>query len=141
MADMLDMLDGDSFEAALSGLSEQEVDIKLPKFEYMYSMSLKDMLIGMGMPLAFDPDAADFSGMTEEENELSIGDVLHKCYICVDELGAEAAAVTAVEMVATGAPMEDPTTFYADRPFLFAIYSQEDGTIAFMGVVNDPSEE
>jgi serpin B len=138
---MLASLDGDSFAAALSGLTEQQVQIKLPKFEYMYTASLKDTLIGMGVQRAFDPDTADFSGMTEEENDLFIGNVLHKCYIRVDELGAEAAAVTEVEMVGTAAPAEPPATFYADRPFLFAIYSQEDGTIAFMGVVNDPTQE
>ena len=116
------------------------MQIKLPKFEYMYSASLKDTLIGMGMPLAFDPSSADFSGMTVEPNLLYISNVLHKCYIRVDELGAEAAAVTEVEVAAAGIP-EDPVTFFADRPFLFAIFSQEDGTIAFMGVVNDPTQE
>jgi serpin B len=139
--EMLDSLDGDSFSAALSGLSEEQVKIRLPKFEYMYSASLKDMLIDMGMSKAFHPDMADFSGMTEEENDLYISEVLHKCYIRVDELGAEAAAATAVEMAGTAAPAEDPLTFYADRPFLFAIYSMEDGTVAFMGVVNDPTQE
>lgn len=138
--DMLVSLDGDTFAAALSGLTEEQTDIKLPKFEYMVSASLKDTMIEMGMPLAFDPDTADFSGMTDEENDLFISNILHKCYIRVDELGAEAAAVTEVEMNSTSAPM-DPTKFYADRPFLFAIYSQEDGAIAFMGIVNDPTQE
>ena len=114
--DLLDSLDGDSFASALSALSEEQVLIKLPKFEYMYSASLKDTLVGMGMTDAFDPYAADFSGMTEEANQLYISDVLHKCYIRVDELGAEAAAATAVEMAAAAMPMEDPATFYADRP-------------------------
>ena len=142
MGDMLASLDGDSFAAALSGLTDQQTKIKLPKFEYMYTASLKDTMIDMGMPLAFDADTADFSGMTDEKNVLYISNILHKCYIRVDELGAEAAAVTEVEMCAGAALMEDPTTtFYADRPFLFAIYSQEDGTIAFMGVVNDPTKE
>ncbi len=142
IGDMLSALDGDSFAAALSGLADEQTLIKLPKFEYMYSASLNEQLIEMGMPLAFDPEAADFSGMTEEENDLFISNVLHKCYIRVDELGAEAAAVTEVEMgVTSAAPIEQAMTFYADRPFLFAIYSQEDGAIAFMGVVNDPTQE
>lgn len=139
---LLDSLDGDSFSTALTGLTRQQVMIKLPKFEYMYAASLADTLKAMGMEGAFDPDAADFSGMTEEKgNGLFISDVLHKCYIRVDELGAEAAAATGVMMAGTAAPAEDPLTFYADRPFLFAIYSQEDGTIAFMGAVNNPAQE
>jgi serine protease inhibitor len=60
----------------------------------------------------------------------------------VDELGAEAAAVTVVEMRAGDAmPSEDIAQFHADRPFVFAIYSREDGTIAFLGVVSDPTQE
>jgi serpin B len=137
---MLAALDGDSFAAALSGLTEQQVQIKLPKFEYMYTASLKDTLIGMGMQRAFDANTADFSGMTEEQNLLFISAVLHKCYIRVDELGAEAAAVTEVAVEDASAPAEPPATFDADRPFLFAIYSQEDGTVAFLGVVNDPTK-
>ncbi len=80
--------------------------------------------------------------MTDSPNNLYIYDVLHKCYIRVDELGAEAAAVTAV-IVNRGAdiPPKGAVEFFADRPFVFCIYSQEDGAIAFMGVVNDPSQE
>ena len=78
--------------------------------------------------------------MTDEPNNIYIGDVLHKCYVRIDELGAEAAAVTVVE-ARDGAAMQitEPPKFYADRPFLFAIYSLEDGAIAFLGAVNDPS--
>ncbi len=141
ISDMLSSLDGSGFAEALSKLSDQQVMIKLPKFEYMYAASLADTLKAMGMEGALNPDTADFSGMTQQDNDLFISDVLHKCYIRVDELGAEAAAATAVIMAATAAPAEDPLTFYADRPFLFAIYSQEDGTIAFLGAVNDPAQE
>ena len=140
VADLLAALDGDSFAGALSGLDEQQVDIKLPKFEYTYSTPLAATLTAMGMTDAFDPSLADFSGMTDGDVPLFVSAVLHKCYIRVDELGAEAAAVTAVTMEATSAPMEPLTTFYADRPFIFAIYSVEDGTVAFLGVVNDPTQ-
>ena len=84
--------------------------------------------------------AADFSPMTKTPNELFISDVRHKCYIRIDELGAEAAAVTVVEAAAGCAPEEaPPKEFIADRPFVFAIYSKEDGAIAFLGALNDPS--
>jgi serpin B len=137
---MLPALEGKGFAEALLGLSGQVTDIALPKFEYMYSVSLKDTLAVLGMPDAFDPDAADFSGMTEEVNDLYISEVLHKCYIRVDELGAEAAAATEVAMAGTGMPA-DVKEFRADRPFLFVIYSHEDGTAAFMGAVNDPTQK
>jgi serine protease inhibitor len=45
-------------------------------------------------------------------------------------------------MTATAMPVEEePLIFNANRPYLFAIYSQEDGAIAFIGAVNDPSKK
>jgi serpin B len=141
VSELLSSLDADAFTNALSGLTTQEVKIKLPKFEYSFFTSMSDTLKSLGMQRAFDYDTADFSPITNSDNELFVYDVLHKCYIRVDELGAEAAAVTAVVMTAGMAPPAETATFYADRPFVFAIYSVEDGTIAFLGAVNDPSQE
>ena len=137
--DMLGSLSGEAFKTALSKAAEQDVSIRLPKFEFSFFAPLADMLKSMGMEKAFSADA-DFSGMTDADR-LFISSVLHKCYVRVDELGAEAAAVTSVEMTLTAMPMEPPVTFHADRPFVFAIYSQEDGAIAFLGAVNDPSHK
>ena len=141
MGDMLEALDAGIFAAAIDEAKTQEVWIRLPKFEFSFFTELRDALMTMGMETAFDQNTADFSPMTQEENALFISQVLHKCYIRVDELGAEAAAVTAVAAEDSGAMIEDePPKFYADRPFLFAIYSLEDGAIAFMGAVNDPTQ-
>lgn len=138
---LLASLSGDTFKQALSGMQSRETIISLPKFEFSYFNSLKDMLIDMGMGTAFG-GGADFSAMTKEPNALYISDVLHKCFVKVDELGAEAAAVTVVAMQESAMmPPENIAEFYADRPFLFAIYSQEDGAIAFLGAVNDPTKE
>ncbi len=138
---LLTSLSGDEFSAALSRKQNLETVISLPKFEFSYFKQLKDTLIDMGMGTAFS-SGADFSGMTKEPNSLFISDVLHKCFVKVDELGAEAAAVTVVVMQESAMmPPENAAVFHADRPFLFAIYSQEDGTIAFLGAVNDPTKE
>jgi serpin B len=138
---LLGLLNGDTFKAALNGAADdQPVSIRLPKFEFSFFSPLEDTLKAMGMQKAFIPGEADFSGMTDAEN-LYISSVLHKCYVRIDELGAEAAAVTTVEMTASAMPEPPPLTFYADRPFLFAIYSLEDGAITFLGVINDPSQK
>jgi serine protease inhibitor len=138
---LLASLSGEAFSNALSGTQNRETIISLPKFEFSYFNSLKDMLIDMGMGTAFG-GGADFSNMTKEPNALYISDVLHKCFVKVDELGAEAAAVTVVPMnEGMAMPPENTAVFRADRPFLFAIYSQEDGAIAFLGAVNDPTQE
>jgi serine protease inhibitor len=141
VAAMLSSLNAGSFSEALAGLEDTQVKIKLPKFDYSFFTSFKETLETLGMNEAFT-GSADFSGMTGGDNDLFIFDVLHKCYIRIDELGAEAAAVTEVQMGLTAVmPPENLVEFYADRPFVFAIYSQEDGTVAFMGAVNDPSQE
>ncbi len=138
LPDLLASMNGGLFSDALAGMAEQEVWIRLPKFEFSFFVPLADTLKAMGMQKAFTLGEADFSGMTDQE-QLFISSVLHKCYVRIDELGAEAAAVTVVEAPAAGAPTEEPAKFFADRPFLFVIYSLEDGAIAFLGAVNNPS--
>ena len=139
VVELLQSMNGAAFQTALQSAAEQEVWIRLPKFEFAYLTPLIDTLQALGMEKAFKLGDADFSGITDTE-PLYIYNVLHKCYVRIDELGAEAAAVTEVEAAAGEFP-EDPATFYADRPFLFAIYSLEDGAIAFLGAVNDPSQK
>ncbi len=89
------------------------------------------------MTIAFDPAAADFSGMTGAPG-LFIGDVIHKAFIDVAEKGTEAAAATAVIMKDASMPMND-LYFRADRPFLYFLRDQPTGAILFMGRVLDPS--
>ena len=60
-----------------------------------------------GCQLAFEADAADFSGMTTED-ALHIGIVIHQANIDVDERGTEAAAATAVGMDTGGCTGPQP---------------------------------
>ena len=89
----------------------------------------------MGMPIAFSYEA-DFSGMTGNY-DLTIGDVLHKAFVSVDESGTEAAAATAVVMRLTAAPAE-PVTVTVDSPFIFLIRDIETDAILFVGRVMNP---
>ncbi|NLT97026.1 MAG: serpin family protein [Christensenellaceae bacterium] len=141
VGELLQSLDGAAFKSALdSATDDKEVKISLPKFEFEYFAPLNETLSALGMKQAFSPDSANFSGITDTE-PLFISNVLHKCYVRVDERGAEAAAVTAVEAPASEPPMEEEKReFIANRPFVFAIYSLEDGALAFIGAVNNPSK-
>ncbi len=114
-----------------------EVILRMPKFEFRTQAGLNDALTALGMPSAFDPNTADFSGMTTQE-ALYISDVIHEAYIAVDEEGTEAAAATAVVMRATAAPME-MVELTIDRPFMFALRDRETGAILFLGRVTDPT--
>ncbi|MFQ3586756.1 MAG: serpin family protein [Fimbriimonadaceae bacterium] len=113
--------------------------VQIPRFRAEFSTILNEPLKAMGMGPAFDPNRADFSGMTGQR-DLFIGQVIHKTFVEVKEEGTEAAAVTGVEMRATAAPMEpeERFRFRADRPFVYAIEDSQTGVILFLGVFGDP---
>jgi serpin B len=119
----------------MNDLRYPEVSLTMPKFEFESEFSLKDTLTEMGMPIAFS-GAADFSGMTGNR-ELSIGDVIHKAFVSVDEAGTEAAAATAVILPSSGPP-EPPAEVTIDRPFIFLIRDIKTGAIIFVGRVLNP---
>jgi serpin B len=136
----------DDFEASLTleglsemlaGMSFERVDLEMPKFDFESSVDANDPLIALGMGDAFDPDRADFSGITDEE-ELMITDVLHKATITVDEEGTEAAAATAVIIGVTSAMPDEPISLVIGRPFMFMIRHLRTNTIMFMGRVVQP---
>jgi serpin B len=120
----------------LARLSDHGVDVTLPKFKLTSEFMLKDVLSKMGMPIAFDRNKADFSGMTTRER-LFISHVVHKAFVDVNEAGTEAAASTAVVMERTSAP--PPATFRADHPFVYLIRDNRTGSILFLGRVVNPS--
>jgi serpin B len=122
----------------LASLSAHVVDLKLPKFKTTSEFSLARTLKAMGMPLAFDPDKADLSGMSTEDR-LFISEVVHKAFVDVNEKSTEAAAATAVIVAApTAAPRPLPRAiFHADHPFVFLIRDNRTGSVLFMGRVSD----
>lgn len=125
-------------QEVLSSLKSQQVVLKMPKFKFESSYDLSNTLAGMGMPDAFDPGQADFSGMDGGRN-LYITRVLHKAYVSVDEKGTEAAAATAVIVGLTAMP-SSPVELTVDRPFIFIIQDKPTGTILFMGRILNPAE-
>ena len=123
---------------------QHEVIVSLPRFKITQEFELNSTLEGLGMKTAFDPNSADFSGMTGDRS-LVISAAIHKAYIDVDENGTEAAAATAVIMeIATAmAPQyapPPPVYFTADHPFLFLIRDNASGAILFMGRITDPTK-
>jgi serpin B len=112
-----------------------ETQLTLPKFRVESSFQLKDDLAALGMPAAFGPQA-DFSAVSAEP-EFTLGDVVHKTFVDVNERGTEAAAVTIPMMCGAGVP-QHAVEFTVDRPFLFLIRDLPTSTTLFMGRVVDP---
>lgn len=124
------------FNEVVGNMSVTTLGLRMPKFKVESSFPLADTLFQMGMPAAFDPDTADFSGMTGSR-DLFIGNVIHKAFVAVDEEGTEAAAATAVVMMERAARLPD-INLIVDRPFIFFIRDLESGQILFIGRVLNP---
>jgi len=135
LADVEGALDAGGLAGMVSALAQKQVDLALPKISFETRLPVKQLLVGRGMKKAFDPTAADFSGL--DAHPLFISDVLHKAFVRVDEEGTEAAAATAVVVGTTSVPQVD-VTLAVDRPFILAVRDRTSGAILFIGRVVDP---
>ncbi len=112
--------------------------LDVPKFEIEYKVLLNDVLKSMGMEIAFDPFAADFSNLgSAPEGNLFISNVNHKTFLKIDEKGAEGAAVTSIGIGVTSAPPH----FQFNRPFVFLLRNRNSDTFIFAGKIEDPTAE
>jgi serine protease inhibitor len=125
---------------------DRTVIVNVPKFKLEAEYGLEKSLAGLGMVRAFNnpigPDGAQFDRMTtstDPAQQLYISAVRHKTFVEVNEKGTEAAAATGIAMAAASARLEQPKTrpfiptFWADKPFLFAICDKDSGSILFLG--------
>ena len=128
----------EKLNSIFASMQSTPIVLGLPKFTFTTDFSLRDQLQSLGMTDAFDPNKADFSGMTGN-HDLYIGDVIHKAFVAVDEKGTEAAAATAVIMEAAMAPMQK-IHLTVDHPFIFVIRDLTSGQILFIGRVLNPAQ-
>ncbi|KAF7657703.1 hypothetical protein LDENG_00022830 [Lucifuga dentata] len=118
-----------------TGLRPTKMDVFLPRFKIQNKFNLRSVLPSMGISDAFNPTAADFTGISAEG--LYVSDAFHEVRIEVTENGTKAAAATAmVHLKRSRAPV-----FKADRPFLFLLRHVNTGSILFMGRVMNPAEQ
>jgi serpin B len=134
-------LDGAGLGTILDALAEAErttVEVAMPSFDVSGDpIPLVDVLSDMGMPDAFVPGTADFSGIAQRP--MWIDNVYHRAFVKVDERGTEAAAASAVVIDSDGDPDPDPVVFTADRPFVFLVRDIATGAVLFLGRMADPS--
>lgn len=140
--DLYDYIGGLTAQSLLDTLNNAQsanVIAALPKFSCEYELRMNDVLSALGMSAAFDSSHADFSNMGHSsDGNLYIGEVLHKTYLAVDELGTKAGAVTKVEMVAESAAEPEPRfNVTLDRPFVYMILDNATNLPIFIGTVSD----
>jgi serpin B len=122
----------EKIKGCMESLGEQQLTVQIPRFKMTSRFSLERTLNAMGMPDAFSPGQADFSGMTGSKG-LFISRVIHEAVVEVNEEGTESAAATGVVMK-RGGPV-----FRADHPFLFLIRDDRTGGLLFMGRLVKPA--
>jgi len=132
--------------ASCARLEKRDVDLHLPKFKLEPpTITLAKQFEALGMKTAFDKPhgSANFDRMAlrKPNDYLYVSQIFHKTFIAVDEKGTEAAAATAVAMMAGTAlrsPPPPPIEVKVDRPFVYAIQHVPSGVCLFLGRVTDP---
>ncbi|XP_049621079.1 serpin B6-like [Suncus etruscus] len=116
-------------------MDDDEVEVLFPRFKLEENYDLEAVLGKLGMTLAFDRAAADFSGMLSKQ-KLCLSKVVHKAFVEVNEEGTEAAAATGATFVFYCARVLP--RFCADHPFLFFIQDSQTQSILFCGRFSSP---
>ena len=132
--------------AGCAKLEKRDVDLHLPKSKLEPpTITLAEKFEALGMKTAFDKPqgSANFDKIAPRtpKDYLYISQIFHKTFIAVDEKGTEAAAATAVAMMAGTAfrsPPPPPIEVKIDRPFIYAIQHVPSGVCLFLGRVTDP---
>ncbi|MFY9825309.1 MAG: serpin family protein [Thermoanaerobaculia bacterium] len=137
-------LDAKKLAALMSAMKVEVIELSLPKFEINPggSLLLGGDLRALGMPLAFDRERADLTGIANpprRDERLFLSEVFHKAFVRVDEKGTEAAAATAGGVPGGMGAGPGPRQIKVDRPFLFLIRDNASGLVVFLGRVSDPS--
>ena len=110
------------FDKIINKLDYAKVHLELPKFEIEFSEILNDVIKELGMKKLFDYMQADLSGLDKNKN-IHVSKIIHKTYLKVNEVGTEAAAVTAV-VIDGMALFDEREKIYKmkiNRPFIFLI--------------------
>jgi serpin B len=124
---------GASLAAIAASLTENEVDLTLPKWTRTTKLSLKALLTDMGMGELFS--SADLSGI-DGTRQLFVQSVVHQAVIEVTEQGTVAAAATGIGVGIVSVPVIVPITI--DGPFFYALRDVATGAVLFLGRVVDP---
>ena len=129
-------LDGAALHALLSEAKFASVNTAIPKFEAEYQAEMSEILKSMGMPLAFDEDQADFSGLgTHTSGNIYMNNVIHKAFIQVGEKGTKAGATTVIEMTNKAADIGETKQVILDRPFVYMLVDCENNVPFFIGTM------
>lgn len=127
----------ETWTSLLSHSADCDVNLMLPRFGYSTQLSLKALWHTLGVKSLFQSGSANLSKGLPGGGYF-ISDIAHEAMIEVNELGAEAAAISAVPADPFGngppaPPKRRIANFIANRPFIWALQHDTTGLILFMG--------
>lgn len=123
---------------AWKNLKSIKIHLSMPKFDISSQSDLIEGMKNLGLSEIFDERVSDFTPLTDSK-DLFVSKIDHAARVAVDEEGVIAAAYTVIEVYASGVPTfpDEEIDFTLDRPFFFAVTSQ-DNLPLFTGVVEQP---
>ena len=135
------------FTKLVNNLSKvEEVYFHFPRFEFEYSIQLKDVLKDINMVSAFTTNA-DFSNINSTIS-LYVSEIIQRTYIKVTETGTEAAAVTSgMGEVGSAGPPEITYNMNVNHSFIYMIRDKSikdvdnNELMLFIGSCNDFSNQ
>ncbi|XP_015587825.1 serine protease inhibitor 88Ea isoform X2 [Cephus cinctus] len=121
------------------GMPPREVEVSLPRFTVERDLPVGQLLHALGAGEILMPGVSNLRGFLQDgEENLHLGDAVHRARVEVTEEGTTAAAATAIFTFRSSRPAE-PAVFNANHPFLYFIYDRPTKTILFSGVYRVPS--
>lgn len=142
IAELQAALDEPALGEVYRSLSEQQVQVEMPKFSLEASHDAKSILSKMGLKtvLGEGTSGANFDRMysvkSGNDGVAKVDKIIHKAKINVDESGAEAAAASMASIVLRNFIRPPTPMFVADHPFLFVIRHNRSNMPLFMGRVS-----
>ncbi len=129
---------------AKEATNKLHVNLSLPRFTYSYEVEdFIKVLKKLGIKEAFDQVKANFTKMIELDENVYVGEAVHKTKIELNEKGTKAAAVTYFGMFkATGMIESDfeEVNIKFNKPFIYMIREKNTGEILFFGEVFEPNK-
>ena len=137
--EFIDKMTDEEWKTMFAYRDTQKIQLSLPKFRMEAEYDLRDALMAMGMPLAYQKGKADLKKMCSNDSWiLWVDRTIQKTVIDVDENGSEAAAVTAHLIKGLASPGPGKIIdFNCDHPFMFMIRETTSGAILFMGTFSE----
>lgn len=132
------------FKNTKEATDKLHINLSLPRFTYSYEVSdFIKVLKTMGIKDAFDPDMANFKKMIDIEENVYVGEAVHKTRIELNEKGTKAAAVTYFGMFKNSMAIEkdyEEINIEFNKPFVYMIREKNTSEILFFGTVFEPNK-